>query len=145
MSSIESKQNEHFRYLETLYLKGAINDIYKPKIEVLQGACVIRQEVSSRHFHAGGALHGSVLFKLLDDSAFFAANSIEFENFVLTGTFSIKFLKPVNNGLLIAKGLFLNRTGRKISARSTVVDEQGAIVASGEGIFIVSNISLTTL
>ena len=35
-------------------------------------------------FHAAGAGHGTIYFKMLDDAAFYAANSMVEEQFVLT-------------------------------------------------------------
>jgi len=46
------------------------------------------------------AMHGSVYFKCLDDAAFFAANSIVQEVFVLTVTFNVVLLRPVAAGAL---------------------------------------------
>lgn len=134
----------HFEQLEALFYAGPINKIHKPHIKVSEGFCTIKQIVDPAHFHAGMALHGSVLFKLLDDSAFFAANSLEKEYFVLTGTFNIKFIAPVTSGELVAKGEYIEREGRKISAKSKLFLNDN-LVAQGEGVFIVSQIPLSAL
>lgn len=134
----------HFDKLESLFYAGPINKIHKPHIKVSEGFCSIKQTVDPGHFHAGMALHGSVLFKLLDDSAFFAANSMEDEYFVLTGTFNIKFIAPVTSGELIAKGEYVDRDGRKIKAKSKLFVNDN-LVAQGEGVFIVSQIPLSSL
>ena len=42
--------------------------------------------------------------KALDDSAFFAANSIETEVFLLTISFHVHLIKPVSEGRIMAYG-----------------------------------------
>jgi acyl-coenzyme A thioesterase PaaI-like protein len=69
-------RDPHFVALEKMYAAGPINELFQPVLEVGEGMASIDMEVSERFFHAGGALHGSVYFKMLDDAAFFAANSL---------------------------------------------------------------------
>lgn len=48
--------------------------------------------VKPSSFHAAGALHGSVLFKALDDAAIFAVYSVEPEVLVVTTSFTTYLL-----------------------------------------------------
>lgn len=85
-------ENNHFRALEHMYAAAPINQIYEPILTVSEGAAEIEIELSKQYHHSGGAVHGSVYFKMLDDAAFFAANSYETEVFVLTTSFTTYLL-----------------------------------------------------
>jgi len=137
--------NEHYIKLEQMYLAAPINELYKPVIKVSEGKCEITIIVNSQFFHAAGALHGSVYFKMLDDAAFFAANSVVTDVFVLTGVFETKFLRPVISGKLIAKGELLKNLGNKLEARAKLFNEEGQLIATGIGIFIKSNKNLSEI
>ena len=135
-------RDAHFEALERMYLAGPINRLYGPEIAVSEGAAVIEMNVSEDFFHAGGSLHGSVYFKMLDDAAFFAANSLEREVFVLTASFSTRFRRPVTGGRLRAVGRVTEAGGSRYRADSELFDESGAPVAEGSGVFARSRIAL---
>jgi uncharacterized protein (TIGR00369 family) len=134
--------NHHFRSLERMYLAGPINELYRPTISVSEARATIEMEVSDRFFHSGGSLHGSVYFKMLDDAAFFAANSLEPEVFVLTATFTTRLLRPVYGGVLRAVGRVVETERRRFTAESELFDEHGHRVAEGSGVFLRSKIPL---
>jgi len=70
-------KDPHFVALENMYLAAPINAFYRPRIDVSDAEATIEIEVSKKLFHAADAVHGLVYFKMLDDAAFFAANSLE--------------------------------------------------------------------
>ena len=74
------------------------------RYEVFELKCQRRLLLKEKYFHALGAIHGSVYFKLLDDAAFFAASSIVEDVFVLTTSFTINITKPVSQGTIKAIG-----------------------------------------
>ena len=131
----------HFRKLERMYLSAPINEYYSPGVEISQGQAVIQTEVKPEFFHAAGSLHGSVYFKLLDDAAFFAVNSLVKDFFVLTVSFNIYLTRPVTKGILIAQGQVVSRSVNYYVAESvlTVNDKD---VARGSGSFLRSKIEL---
>jgi len=93
----------HYRKLENMYLKSAhINTAFyeTTNMIVAEERAAITLTVASKYFHAAGAMHGSVYFKLLDDAAFFAVQSLVEDAFVLTTTFNIHMLRPVNSGII---------------------------------------------
>ena len=134
-------KGEHYRKLERMYLAAPINEFYLPSISISKGQAEIQTEVRPDFFHAAGSLHGSVYFKLLDDAAFFAVNSLEDEYFVLTVSFNIYLTRPVFKGLLVAKGQVITRSANHFVAESilTVGDKE---VARGSGSFLRSRINL---
>jgi uncharacterized protein (TIGR00369 family) len=135
-------QEEHYRKLERMYLAAPINEFYLPKIMISKGQAEIQTEVKSKFFHAAGSLHGSVYFKLLDDAAFFAANSLEEEFFVLTVSFNIYLTRPVYRGTLFAKGQVVTRSHNYYVAES-ILTANDKEVARGSGSFLRSRIKLT--
>ncbi len=134
---------EHFRGLERMYLTAAtINDYFRPSLAITEGAAEVRIEVDPKFFHAAGAVHGSVYFKALDDAAFFAANSVVEDVFVLTTSFNIQLLRPVTEGTLIAKGTVVSSTRNLLIADAILEDDKGRLLGKGTGSFMRSKMPL---
>ena len=131
-----------FRKLEQLYLSAPTNAYYNPSIEVGQASCEIKLTIRPDFHHAAKAVHGSVYFKMLDDAAFFAANSLVQDVLVLTSNFTLHLLRPVSHGLLTAKGTVVNAGARQLLAQSQLFDEAQRLIAHGVGTFIRSKIPL---
>ncbi len=98
--------------------------------------------VRPEFFHAAGAVHGSVYFKALDDAAFFAANSLVEDVFVLTASFNLYFTRPISAGEIRATGRVIHRSLRLILAESEATDARGRAIARGSGSFMRSEIRL---
>ena len=126
----------HFEALQNMYAAAPINEIYRPTMKVSDSLAVIEMEVDERFHHSAGGLHGSVYFKMLDDSAFFAANSLETKFFVLTASFTTYLSRPVVRGTLTATGRVVDRTRSQFFAESVLVDEAGEAIGRGNGIFV---------
>ena len=136
-------ENNHFRALENTYAAAPINQIYEPTMTVSEGAAEIEIELSEQYHHSGGAVHGSVYFKMLDDAAFFAANSYETEVFVLTTSFTTYLTRPVSEGSLKAVGKVVNKNKSQFIAESVVYDYNGNEIGRGNGVFVRSKIPLS--
>jgi uncharacterized protein (TIGR00369 family) len=134
--------DQHYRCLECMYQAAPINKIYPPKMTVSEGEAVIEIELKKDYFHSAGAVHGSVYFKLLDDSAFFAANSLEEEVFVLTSSFTTYITRPVSSGKMRAVGKVVNKNRSQWVAESIIYDEEDREIARGNGIFVRSKVLL---
>lgn len=138
-----SANPEHFRRLARMYLtRASINDYFRPAITIGDGEAEVRIEVDPKFFHAAGAVHGSVYFKALDDAAFFAANSVVEDVFVLTTSFNIHLLRPVTEGTLIAKGTLVSETKSLLIADAELTDEKGRLIGRGSGTFMKSRMKL---
>jgi len=135
-------QNNHFRQLESMYAAAPINEFYKPVMTVTQGEAEIEIEVSQKHHHSGGGVHGSVYFKMLDDAAFFAANSLEEEVFVLTTSFTTYLTRPVAAGKVRAVGKVVNSNKTQFIAEAVLFDDKDREIARGNGIFVRSKMAL---
>ena len=134
---------EHYRKLEHMYLSAPVNEYYAPEIHISEGQAQVTMPVRPDFFHAANAVHGSVYFKLLDDSAFFAANSLVENVFVLTVSYNVYFTRPVSEGMMKATGKVVQASRRLIIAESIVVDSEEREVARGSGTFMRSMIRLT--
>src|SRR5688572_3097332 len=85
-------QAAHFRALESLYRHAPVNGLFRSELEIVeQGFARIRFEVGERLFHAAGAAHGTLYFKMMDDAAFYACNSLVTDRFLLTTAFNRHF------------------------------------------------------
>ena len=136
---------KHYSALETMYKAAPINKIYPPEITISEGEAEVSIEVKPEYFHIAGAMHGSVYFKLLDDSAFFAANSLEEDVFVLTTAFTTYLTRPVTKGRVKAVGKVVNFNRSQFIAESVLYDEAGKEVARGNGIFVRSRVKLSDI
>ena len=126
-----------------MYLAAPVNELYLPTITISDGRATVEFEVSDRFFHAANALHGSVYFKALDDSAFFAVASMVPDRFVLTTSFTIYLTQPVTGGRLRAEGQVATHTANLLVAESVLYNGDRE-VARGSGTFVPSKIELTT-
>lgn len=127
---------QHYRRLENMYRAAPISKIFPPEIVISEAACEIRVPVQPEYFHAAGAVHGSVVFKLLDDAAFFAANSLEETYFVLTTSFNIYLTRPVSSGVIRAEGKVVSQSRLQFIAESVVYDDQHREIGRGSGTFV---------
>jgi len=134
---------EHYRKLEHMYLAAPINTFYSPRIWISHGEAEITIPVKSDFFHAAAAVHGSVYFKLLDDAAFFAVNSLIGDYFALTASFTTYLLRPISEGTMKATGRVVYAGARSFIAESLVVDGEGQEIARGSGNFVISKTRLT--
>lgn len=135
-------KNIHFTSLENMYLAAPINQIYMPKIAVSDAEAEIEIELSEKYFHSAGAVHGSVYFKMLDDAAFFAANSIEHDVFVLTTSFTMYITRPISSGKLKSVGKVVNQTKSQFIVEAVAYNDKSIEVARGNGVCMRSKIPL---
>ena len=136
----------HYRALERLYAAAPINSLFDSSLEIVEGGVSrIRFTLDRRHFHAGGAVHGTSYFKMLDDAAFYAANSLVTDRFLLTTQFSLNFTRPLGEGPVVAEGRWISGQRRVFVADSRLIAADGEEVARGTGTFMRSRIALAGL
>lgn len=136
----------HLRALERLYASAAINRLFPSVIEIPhEGRARIRCTVDPAHFHAAGAVHGTLYFKMLDDAAFYAANTLVSDRFLLTTAFNLHFSRPLRTGSVIAEGTWVSGRRRVLVAEARLVDSEGEEVGRGTGTFMRSHIPLASL
>jgi len=136
----------HRAGLERLYKAAPVNRFMPSELFLPEaGRSEIRFEVTPDLFHAAGAAHGTIYFKMLDDSAFYAANSMVPDVFMLTTQFNLFLTRPVKAERLTALGQWVSGRRRVLIAESRIVDAEGEEVARGQGTFMRSRIALADL
>jgi uncharacterized protein (TIGR00369 family) len=136
----------HFRGLERMYDLAPVNRLFQSALSVPQaGRAEIRFQVTPDMFHAAHAAHGTIYFKMLDDAAFYAANSMVEDCFVLTTQFNLFLTRPVKAEPLTAIGQWVSGARRVLIAESRLLDSDGEEVARGQGTFMRSRIPLADL
>lgn len=136
----------HHRALEHLYHSAPINNLFASQLTIPgEGRSQIRFTVSEESYHAAGAAHGTIYFKMLDDAAFYAANTLATDRFLLTTSFNLHFTKPVRTGEVIAEGRWVSGKRRVFVAEARLVDGEGDEIGRGTGTFMRSRIALSSL
>ena len=136
----------HFRALESLYRSAAINDLFESDIEIAEpGVARIRVEVTPASFHAAGAAHGTLYFKMMDDAAFYACNSLVSDRFLLTTAFNLVFTQPLRSGPVVAEGRWVSGRRRVFVGETRLLLPDGEEAARGTGTFMRSHIPLSSL
>lgn len=136
----------HYRALESLYAAAPINRLFVSTLEVTEsGVARIRFEIDEHVFHAAGAAHGTIYFKMLDDAAFYACNSLVTDRFLLTTQFNLLFTRPLKSGRVTAEGRWVSGRRRVFVGDARLIAEDGEEVARGTGTFMRSQIALATL
>ncbi len=136
----------HFRALEALYAAAPVNRLFDSRLEIVRaGVARIHFAIDERHFHAAGAAHGTAYFKMLDDAAFYAANSLVTDRFLLTTAFNLLLTRPLGPGRVVAEGRWVSGRRRVFIADAHLTDAEGEEAARGTGTFMKSRIALATL
>lgn len=136
----------HFRALESLYAAAPINQLFESKMEIVEsGVARIAFRIEAGHYHAGGAAHGTSYFKMLDDAAFYACNSLVTDRFLLTTAFNLLFTRPLKAGPVVAEGRWVSGQRRVFVGEARLIDADGEEAARGTGTFMRSSIPLAGL
>jgi len=136
----------HFRALESLYRRAPVNGLFESRLEIVEkGFARIRFEVAEQLYHAAGAAHGTLYFKMMDDAAFYACNSLVTDRFLLTTAFNLLFTRPLRAGPATAEGRWASGKRRVLVGEARLIDADGQLAASGTGTFMRSHIPLSGL
>ena len=136
----------HFRALEALYTSAPVNALFESHLAIeREGRARIEFTIDERVHHAAGAAHGTIYFKMLDDAAFYAANSLVTDRFLLTTAFNLHFTAPIRSGPVIAEGRWVSGRRRVFVAEARLVDGHGEEIGRGTGTFMRSKIALSGL
>ena len=136
----------HFAALEALYASAPVNSLFSSRLAIVgEGRSRIDFAVDERVHHAAHAAHGTIYFKMLDDAAFYAANSLVTDRFLLTTAFNLHFTKPIRGGPVVAEGRWVSGRRRVFVAEARLVDAEGDEIGRGTGTFMRSRIALSSL
>jgi uncharacterized protein (TIGR00369 family) len=141
-----SGEAAHFRALESLYRAAPVNRHFESELEIVEeGFARLRFEVREAMFHAAGAAHGTLYFKMMDDAAFYACNSLVTDRFLLTTAFNLLFTRPLRAGEAVAEGRWASGRRRVFVGEARLIDSSGEEAARGTGTFMRSQIPLSSL
>lgn len=133
---------EHYRRLEALHRAAPVQGLLKHSISVGHERATLTLEVEPKLFHAAEAMHGAFYFKCLDDAAFFAAQSVVTDVFILTASFTTYLTRPVPGGHLVCEGRLVSAQRTQWIAEAVLTNEEGKEVARGNGLFRRSQVPL---
>lgn len=137
---------QHYRALERLYASAPVNAKFASELSIVgEGRSRLTFTVTGEDYHAAGAAHGTIYFKMLDDAAFYAANTLATDRFLLTTSFNLHFTKPVREGEVVAEGRWVSGKRRVFVAESRLVDTTGEEIGRGTGTFMRSRMALSGL
>jgi acyl-coenzyme A thioesterase PaaI-like protein len=80
---------------------------------------------------------------MLDDAAYFAANSLEREVFVLTTSFTTYLTRPVSEGTIRAVGRVVNKNNSQLIVDAVAYDSDDIEIGRGNGVFLKSKTRLS--
>jgi uncharacterized protein (TIGR00369 family) len=136
----------HHRALESLYRHAPVNRLFESQLEIVEpGFARIRFRVEESAFHAAGAAHGTLYFKMMDDAAFYACNSLVTDRFLLTTAFNLLFTRPLRGGEAVAEGRWTSGRRRVFVGEARLIDAAGEEAGRGTGTFMRSHIPLAGL
>jgi uncharacterized protein (TIGR00369 family) len=140
-----TESEKHHRCLEHMYLSAPINkEIYNGiSMHISEERAELSLRIEPKFFHAAGAIHGSVYFKMLDDAAFFDVSSVVPNVFVYTVSFNVQLLRPVSQGIIRSVGELKFNSNNLFIADSVLYDERDKVVGRGTGSFMKSKMGLT--
>lgn len=137
---------QHYRALERLYASAPVNSAFDSDLTIIgEGQSRLTFAITPDVYHAAGAAHGTIYFKMLDDAAFYAANTLATDRFLLTTSFNLHFTKPVREGEVVAEGRWVSGRRRVMVAESRLIDAEGDEIGRGTGTFMRSRIALSSL
>ena len=102
-------------------------------------------DVTADSFHAAGAAHGTIYFKMLDDAAFYATNTLVTAHFLLTTSFNLQFLRPDPRGPSNCRWRWNSGRKRVFVTESRLIDGAGRKIGRGTGTFMRSHIAFAGL
>ena len=125
-------EEAHLRALETLYDSAPVNGLFRSTLALPEaGRSEIRFNVSPEVYHAAGAAHGTLYFKMLDDAAFYAANGLVSDRFLLTTAFNLHFTKPMKDGEARAEGRWVSGKRRVFVAEASILAGSRSLIRCG--------------
>ncbi len=134
---------DHYIKLENMMHSASFIQFTGARVSIKKGEAQITMSVQEKLFHAAGAMHGALYFLALDNAAFFAANSLVIDVFVLTTSFTTYITKPVSEGVVKSIGKVVNQNRSQFICESILFDSKVKEIARATGIFVRSKIPLS--
>lgn len=102
------------------------------------GAGTATIEITETHHNPNGVVHGAVLFALVDTAMGKATMSVLDESFFCaTIEVSLRFIRPVSNGTVVAKATVLKRGRHVVHLDARIHDADDRLIATADGTFAI--------
>ena len=138
-----TNKSDHYIKLENMMHAAPFMKLTGARVEIEEGQATITLPVRSEFHHAAGAMHGALYFLALDNAAFFAANSLVEDVFVLTTSFTTYLTRPVSEGVVTAYGKVVNTNRSQFICESVLYDDHRREIARASGIFVRGKVPLS--
>ena len=133
----------HCDKLERMYLGAPCNEYYDPGVRIVEREAEVVIPTRDKFFDVAGAVHASVCFAAMADSAVLAVNSVVEKYLVVALNFDIHLTGSTATGELIARSRFVGMSGNHYLAESVLTDGEGMEISRGNGALVESGISLS--
>jgi uncharacterized protein (TIGR00369 family) len=132
--------DDHHRRLERIYHAAPTNRLTPAHMVVGHGEARLVMELGEEHRQAVGGLHGMVAFKVLDETAFYAANSLVDDVFLATSDMTVHFTAGARAeaGELRAEATVVSagRSAYVVDAVAWTAGDEPTVVARATGTFV---------
>ena len=132
----------HHRRCAKMYRNAPVNatERFGSRVKLAHRKAVVTMPAKTEYSHSAHALHGVNYFKMLDDACFFAAQSTNSSNFVVTTSFTTYITRPVvaSNEIshLISEGVVTSASKSLVLAEAVMRLPDGTEVGRGSGTFM---------
>jgi acyl-coenzyme A thioesterase PaaI-like protein len=121
--------------LEHQYLSATCNEFFDAGVRISEGEAEVVIPVRDVFLDFTGAVHASIYFTAMADSAMLAVSSIAENTPVVAVNFDIQLTRPITDGELIARSRFLGMSGTHYLAESVLMNSEGQELGKGSGAF----------
>jgi uncharacterized protein (TIGR00369 family) len=145
-ASQETDRQAFYDALMKILPLAPINKLYQPRnLVVRKGEASLEMPVLEQFFNGGYMLHGSAYFKGLDETAWFAANSLADKFALATTSFTTYILRSVRTGNLQVRARVISATKNLVVVESDMFNDSDILVARGSGTFQPTQIPITAV
>jgi acyl-CoA thioesterase len=95
-------------------------------------------DITDKHHNPNGVVHGAVLFALVDTAMGKATMSVLGEGvFCATIEVSLRFIRPVSSGAVIAEATVLKRGRHVVHLDARIHDSEDRLISTADGTFAI--------
>ena len=141
----QKQQELHLEKLENMYLSDPVNKELNPGVKILEGETEIHIPVRKKISNDDGSIIGCICYKLMEDAAILAVNSIVDDVQVSASNFNIYLSNSIASRELTARAKFIGRSGDQILVETVVIDDNRSEIARGNGAFVKGSVKLDQL
>ncbi|HSP81434.1 MAG TPA: PaaI family thioesterase [Myxococcaceae bacterium] len=142
----DAERQAFYEALMKILPLAPINKLYQPRnLVVRKGEASLEMPVLEAFYNGGHLLHGSAYFKGLDETAWFAANSLAGQFALATTSFNTYILRSVRKGNLQVRARVISATQNLVIVESDMFNDSDTLVARGSGTFQPTQIPISIL